>query len=50
MRNCHNLAEKFFQETKQEWLTILKSTAFGVPFHEWLANLPELGPPPWPLL
>eukprot|EP00438_Fugacium_kawagutii_P002306 Skav226065 [mRNA] locus=scaffold211:563780:568420:- [translate_table: standard] len=32
-----------------EWNTILRSRAFGAPFHEWVSCVPELGPPQWPL-
>eukprot|EP00435_Cladocopium_sp_Y103_P043208 s764_g12.t1 len=32
-----------------EWNTILKSTCFGMPFYEWLAQTPECGPPRLPL-
>lgn len=39
----------YTHECQQEWITILKSHAFGVPFHEWLTDIPEIGPPQWPL-
>jgi exonuclease III len=44
-----DLSETYVAETQQEWITILKSTAFGAPFHEWLTYTPELGSPQWPL-
>eukprot|EP00438_Fugacium_kawagutii_P028108 Skav224953 [mRNA] locus=scaffold1186:122876:133880:+ [translate_table: standard] len=33
----------------QEWVTLLQSRAFGLPFYMWLEYHPELGPPPFPV-
>ena len=44
-----NTSQEYIQECQQEWTTILKSTAFGVPFYQWLVEVPELGYPQWPL-
>ena len=39
----------FFEECQHEWIVILKSTAFGIPFHQWLSDTPEIGYPQWPV-
>ena len=42
-----NMPQQYHEECHQEWVTILQSTAFGAPFHEWLTEVPELGYPQW---
>eukprot|EP00438_Fugacium_kawagutii_P035851 Skav205419 [mRNA] locus=scaffold582:198966:212485:- [translate_table: standard] len=34
---------------RQEWFTILRATAFGGPFSEWLSTHPDIGPARFPL-
>lgn len=47
--NSEQTTQRYVDEMKLEWIAILKSCCFGQPFHHWMAGVPEIGMPPWPL-
>ena len=48
-KNHHHL-DCFIVDLLQEWDAILRCRVWGVPFHLWCIQQPELGPPAYPLL
>ena len=45
----HLKGNRYFSDLCQEWLCILRSNCYGPPFAKWLADIPEIGYPQWPL-